>query len=165
MVPRGVSRVAVASRPKRSAARIVAGVVLGGTSGFFAGGFTGYKIERKFNLGAREIVIPALESGQIDLEVDYLATLLAFLDKEAKGSTDASATAKTLDDKLKAKGLVQYDFAPAVDQNGFVVTKDTATRLKLSKISDLTAVAKDLTFGGPPTCPNRGRPARLRPPS
>ncbi len=115
----------------------------------------GYKIERKFNLGAREVVIPAIESGQIDFEVDYLATLLAFLDKDAKGSTDASATAKTLDEKLKAKGLVQYDFAPAVDQNGIVVTKDTATRLKLSKVSDLTAVAKDLTFGGPPTCPNR----------
>lgn len=115
----------------------------------------GYKIERKFNLGAREIVIPALESGQIDFEVDYLATLLAFLDKDAKGSTDAATTAKTLDEKLKAKNLVQFDFAPAVDQNGIVVTKDTATRLNLKKVSDLTALAKDLTFGGPPTCPNR----------
>lgn len=115
----------------------------------------GYKIERKFNLGAREIVVPALESGQIDFEVDYLATLLAFLDKDAKGSTDAATTAKTLEEKLKAKSLVQFDFAPAVDQNGIVVTKDTATRLKLSKVSDLTAVAKDLTFGGPPECPNR----------
>ena len=115
----------------------------------------GYKIERKFNLGAREVVIPALESGQIDLEVDYLATLLAFLDKNAKGSTDAATTAKTLDEKLKAKNLVQFDFAPAVDQNGIVVTKDTATRLNLKKVSDLTAVAKDLTFGVPPECPNR----------
>ena len=115
----------------------------------------GYKVERKFNLGAREVVIPALESGQIDLEVDYLATLLAFLDKTAKGSTDAATTAKTLDEKLKAKNLVQFDFAPAVDQNGIVVTKDTATRLNLKKVSDLTAVAKDLTFGGPPECPNR----------
>jgi len=115
----------------------------------------GYKVERKFNLGAREVVLPALESGQIDLEVDYLATLLAFLDKSAQGSTDAAATAKTLDEKLKAKNLVQLDFAPAVDQNGIVVTKDTATRLNLKKVSDLTAVAKDLTFGGPPECPNR----------
>jgi len=115
----------------------------------------GYKVERKFNLGAREVVIPALESGQIDFEVDYLATLLAFLDKTAKGSTDAATTAKTLDEKLKAKNLVQFDFAPAVDQNGIVVTKDTATRLNLKKVSDLTAVAKDLTFGGPPECPNR----------
>ena len=115
----------------------------------------GYKIERKFNLGARDVVVPALESGQIDFEVDYLATLLAFLDKTAAGSTDAATTAKTLDEKLKAKGLVQYDFAPAVDQNGIVVTKDTATRLNLKKVSDLTSVAKDLTFGGPPECPNR----------
>ena len=115
----------------------------------------GYKIERKFNLGAREIVLPALESGQIDLEVDYLATLLSFLDKDAKGSTDAATTAKTLDDRLKARGLVQFDFAPAVDQNGIVVTKETATRLNLKKISDLTPIAKDLVFGGPPTCPNR----------
>jgi osmoprotectant transport system substrate-binding protein len=115
----------------------------------------GYKIERKFNLGAREVVVPALESGQIDLEVDYLATLLAFLDKDAKGSTDAATTAKTLEERLKAKGLVQFDFAPAVDQNGIVVTKDTATRLNLKKISDLTPIAKDLVFGGPPTCPNR----------
>ncbi len=115
----------------------------------------GYKVERRFNLGARAVVVPALESGQIDLEVDYLATLLAYLDKDAKGSTDAATTAKTLDEKLKAKSLVQFDFAPAVDQNGIVVTKDTATRLNLKKVSDLTAVAKDLTFGGPPECPSR----------
>lgn len=115
----------------------------------------GYKIERKFNLGAREIVVPALESGQIDLEVDYLATLLAFLDKTAQGSTEAATTARTLEPKLAAKSLVQLEFAPAVDQNGIVVTKETATRLNLSKVSDLTPIAKDLTFGGPPTCPAR----------
>ena len=115
----------------------------------------GYKIERKFNLGAREVVVPALESGQIDLEVDYLATLLVFLDKDAKGSTDAATTAKALEDRLKARNLVQFAFAPAVDQNGIVVTKETAARLNLKKVSDLTPLAKDLVFGGPPTCPNR----------
>ena len=115
----------------------------------------GYKIERKFNLGAREVVLPALESGQIDFEVDYLATLLAFLDKNAQGSTDAATTAKTLEDRLKAKNLVQFDFAPAVDQNGIVVTKETATRLNLKKVSDLAPLAKDLVFGGPATCPTR----------
>jgi len=41
----------------------------------------GYKVTRRFNLGNREIVEPALESGQIDLDAEYLATLLAFLDK------------------------------------------------------------------------------------
>ncbi|CAN5241690.1 hypothetical protein BH18CHL2_BH18CHL2_00450 [soil metagenome] len=117
----------------------------------------GYKVERKFNLGAREVVVPALESGQgqIDLEVDYLATLLAFVDKNAKGSTDPKQTQATLNEALKPKNLTVLDYAEAVDQNGIVVTKDTATRLNLKKISDLTPVAKDLTFGGPPECPNR----------
>ena len=35
------------------------------------------------------------------------------------------------------------------------VTKATADRLKLTKISDLTANAGDLVFGGPPECPQR----------
>ena len=43
----------------------------------------GYKVTRKFNLGNREIVQPALESGQIDLNAEYLATLLVFVDKAA----------------------------------------------------------------------------------
>ncbi|MDP9275475.1 MAG: glycine/betaine ABC transporter substrate-binding protein, partial [Chloroflexota bacterium] len=42
----------------------------------------GYAVTRKFNLGNREIVEPAIESGQIDIDAEYLATLLAFVDKD-----------------------------------------------------------------------------------
>src|SRR5712692_1637295 len=56
----------------------------------------GYTVERKFNLGNREIVEPALESGQIDVVAEYLATLLTFVDKTAKASTDPKETQKTL---------------------------------------------------------------------
>src|SRR5689334_17171303 len=42
----------------------------------------GYTIERKLNLGAREIVAPALESGQIDLYPEYLSTYVVFLTKD-----------------------------------------------------------------------------------
>ncbi|HKC91645.1 MAG TPA: glycine betaine ABC transporter substrate-binding protein, partial [Candidatus Limnocylindria bacterium] len=55
----------------------------------------GYKVTRKFNLGNREIVEPAIESGQIDVDAEYLATLLAFVDKNgtiAKPTTDPKAT-------------------------------------------------------------------------
>jgi osmoprotectant transport system substrate-binding protein len=115
----------------------------------------GYPVERKFNLGSREVVFPALTSGQIDMEADYLATLLVFVDKNAKGSTDPAQTAKTLQDALTPKGLTVLDYAPAVDQNGFVVTKATADKYKLAKLSDLPPVAANLTLGGPPECPNR----------
>ena len=115
----------------------------------------GYSVTRKFNLGNREIVFPALQSGQIDMEADYLATLLAFVDKSAKGSTDPKQTAAALQTALTPKGLTVLDYAPAVDQNGIVVTKATAEKHKLAKVSDLAPVASQLVFGGPPECPNR----------
>lgn len=115
----------------------------------------GYTVTRKFNLGAREIVFPALSSGQIDLEADYLATLLAFVNKTATGSTDPKTTSTALQKELDAKSLTVLDFAPAVDQNGFVVTKATADKYKLTKLSDVTAVGNQLVLGGPAECPAR----------
>jgi len=118
----------------------------------------GYAVTRRFNLGNREIVFPALESGQIDMEADYLATLLAFVDKNAKGSTDPKQTAAALQTALTPRGLTVLDYAPAVDQNGFVVTKATAEKYKLAKMSDLAPVAGQLVLGGPPECPSPTRP-------
>src|SRR5947209_8495308 len=120
-----------------------------------------YKVTRKFNLGNREIVQPALESGQIDIDAEYLATLLAFVDKDGKvaqPSTDPKATQAGLQKALDAKQLTVLDYAAATDQNGFVVTKATADGKSLKKISDLAPVAKDMILGGPPECPSPQRP-------
>jgi len=121
----------------------------------------GYTVTRKFNLGNREIVQPALESGQIDVDAEYLATLLAFIDKDgkiAKPTTDKKETATGLQKALDAKQLTVLDPADATDQNGFVVTKATADGKSLKKISDLAPVAKDMILGGPPECPSPQRP-------
>jgi osmoprotectant transport system substrate-binding protein len=118
----------------------------------------GYKVTRKFNLGNREIVYPAIKSGQIDVVAEYLATLLAFVDKDgkiAKPTTDKTATASGLQKALDPEGLTVLDPADATDQNGFVVTKDTASSKNVKKISDLAPVAKDMILGGPPECPQR----------
>jgi osmoprotectant transport system substrate-binding protein len=118
----------------------------------------GYKVTRKFNLGNREIVQPALQSGQIDVMAEYLATLLVFLDKDgaiAKPTTDKVATAAGLQKVLDSKQLTVLDPADATDQNGFVVTKDTAAAKNLKKISDLTPIAGTLVLGAPAECPQR----------
>jgi osmoprotectant transport system substrate-binding protein len=117
---------------------------------------SGYTIERKLNLGSREIYSAALDAGQIDLVPEYLATYVAFVTKDQKkASTDAAATFKNLQEALKAKNLTALDYAPAIDSNGFVVTKATADKFKLSKISDLAAQNGNLVLGGPPECPTR----------
>jgi osmoprotectant transport system substrate-binding protein len=118
----------------------------------------GYTVTRKFNLGNREIVEPAIESGQIDIVAEYLATLLAFVDKDgtiAKPSTDPKATQTGLQKALDPKGLTVLDYAAATDQNGFVVTQATATSKNLKKLSDLVPVAGTMILGGPPECPTR----------
>ena len=115
----------------------------------------GYKVNRQFNLGTREIVEPALESGKIDMDAEYLATLLVFVDKNAKASTDPTETSKALQTALTPKKLTVLQYAPAVDTNGFAVTKATADKSNLKKLSDLAPVASQMVLGGAPECPQR----------
>jgi osmoprotectant transport system substrate-binding protein len=102
----------------------------------------GMTVERKFQLGPREIVFPALESGEIDILAEYAATVLEYVNGSAgEASTDPVATAAKLRERLAPKGLTALDPAAATDQNGFVVTRATADKYGLSKISDLAKPA------------------------
>ena len=98
----------------------------------------GFTVERKFQLGNREIVFPALESGEIDILAEYAATALEYVNGGAgEATTDPAATVAKLKERLAAKGLTALDPAPATDQNGFVVTKATADKYGLPTLSDL----------------------------
>jgi osmoprotectant transport system substrate-binding protein len=102
----------------------------------------GYTVERKYQLGAREVVFPALEKGDIDVLVEYAATALEYVNKGAgEATTDAAATVAKLNERLLPLGLVALDPAPATDQNGFAVTSDTASKYSLTNISDLAKPA------------------------
>ena len=102
----------------------------------------GFTVERKFQLGNREIVFPALEAGEIDILAEYAATALEFVNGGAgEASTDPDATVAKLAERLAPKGLTALEPAPATDQNGFVVTKATADKYALTKLSDLAKPA------------------------
>lgn len=113
----------------------------------------GYPVARAFNLGSREVVNPALKSGEIDLLAEYTGTLLTF--EGGTPTTDSGETHAALVAALADDGLVVLAYAPAQDKNGIVVTAETAATLGLSKVSDLAAHNGTLVFGGPPECPNR----------
>jgi osmoprotectant transport system substrate-binding protein len=102
----------------------------------------GFTVNRKTNIGNREIVFPALEAGQIDLLAEYAATVLEYVNKSAgEASTDPAATVAKLRERLAPLKLTALDAAPATNQNGFVVTKATADKYKLTKLSDLAQPA------------------------
>jgi osmoprotectant transport system substrate-binding protein len=112
----------------------------------------GFDVSYK-NLGPTEVTYAALKSGDIDLYGEYQGTLLTYLKGTPTG--DAAATNAGLQDKVKADNVKASPASDALDVNGFYVTKDTATKYHLSKLSDLTAVAPQLTFGGPAECQQR----------
>jgi osmoprotectant transport system substrate-binding protein len=115
----------------------------------------GYTVERHFNLGNREVVAPALQAGQVDLYIEYLATMLRYVDRDAQPSADPQATHQALQTALQRTGLAVLAYAPAVDTNAFAVTRRTAAQYGLSKLSDLQPVADQLVLGGPPECARR----------
>jgi len=112
----------------------------------------------------REIVIPALEKGDVDVVGEYAGTLTEFLNKQVNGpnapaqaSSDLDTTMKNLDALAKKEGLSVLSPAPAANQNAFAVRKDFAAEHNLKTISDLAAYSKDnpVVVGGPPECPQR----------
>ena len=119
----------------------------------------GYTINYRDKLGNREIVEPALESGQIDLYAGYAATDLNFVDKRQgvalEAGTEAQANVEKLNARLSSKGIKALDPSAAVDQNAFAVTKAEADQNHLTKLSDVGSVASQWTLGGPPECPQR----------
>ena len=113
----------------------------------------GYPVERSLGLGSREVVKPALESGEISLVPEYTGSLGNFLG--VTPSADEQATWQAVKDAFEPEGVTLLGYAPAQDKNGFVVTGDTAASYGLGKVSDLLPVASGLVFGGPPECPER----------
>jgi osmoprotectant transport system substrate-binding protein len=116
----------------------------------------GYTINYKLLLGNREVVAPALESGQIDLYPGYAATDLEYYNHSAgEASGDVAATTTKLNSHLQPLGLTALTPSAAVDQNAFAVTSATQKKYTLSKLSDLAPIGGQLTLGAGPECPTR----------
>jgi osmoprotectant transport system substrate-binding protein len=118
----------------------------------------GVNVDTRLNLGSREVVFPALVKGDIDLLPEYNGSVLSYLDKNATQTTSDEVNT-ALAPKLDAKGLVALDQSPAEDKDGWAVTKATADKYGLAKVSDLKGKASQLVVGGPPEL--KTRPAGL----
>ena len=115
----------------------------------------GYTVERQLDLRSREISQNALEAGAIDVKPEYLSSLLLFLDRNTEASADASDVAQQTAELLQPEGLTLLTPSAAEDTNQFVANAETAQRFDLTTVSSLASVADQLTFGGPPECPQR----------
>jgi osmoprotectant transport system substrate-binding protein len=102
-------------------------------------------------LGPRELVLPALAQGVVDVVPEYLGAALASLQPPADVAMSGPAAVR----RELARALAGWPVqvlrpAPAQDQDGLVVTRATAARLCLRTVSDLGQCAPRMVLGGPP---------------
>jgi osmoprotectant transport system substrate-binding protein len=112
----------------------------------------GYTVERQFSLGQRDVYVPALVAGEVDLFPEYTGNLLQYF--------DASATQTAADDVYQAltaalpDGLSALDMSPASDQDSYNVTAEFANQNNLVSIADLAALSS-IRLGGAPELAER----------
>jgi osmoprotectant transport system substrate-binding protein len=116
---------------------------------------SGAKVTKKLQFGAREAYIPALIAGDLDVVPEFVGTLAYYFDQNANVTSDLDASVAVSRQLASAKGVTLLDPAEADSVNTFVVTKATADKYHLEKVSDLAKVTDSLTLGGPPECPSR----------
>jgi osmoprotectant transport system substrate-binding protein len=115
----------------------------------------GFRVELALDLGARELVDPALQRGLVEFVPEYAGSALDFVSGEGTASPNEAKTHAGLAAALASRNITVLSAAPAQDRNGVVVTASTARRFGLRVISDLSGLAPRLTFGGPPECRER----------
>jgi osmoprotectant transport system substrate-binding protein len=119
----------------------------------------GIPVRRELGLGPRELVLPALRQGLVDVVPEYLGSALVAVTAgqvTATGLTrDPATMRRQLSAALAPDHLLVLQPARAEDQNGLAVTRATAQRLRLRTTSDLRTHARRLTLGGPAECPRR----------
>jgi len=112
----------------------------------------GFTVERTFSLGQRDVYVPAIVAGEVDLFPEYTGNLLQFF--------VPTATETAADDVYAAlatalpEGLSALAMSPASDQDSYNVTQEFASANGLESIADLANLA-DITLGGAPELAER----------
>jgi osmoprotectant transport system substrate-binding protein len=117
----------------------------------------GYDVQTKLDLGDEHVALKALESGEIDAYPEYTGTALqSFFGKQPdelpKNPQAAFAEAKQ---GFAKRGMTAFPPTPFTSSNEVAVTKETAEKLGLKNISDLSGEAGELTLAGSPECRQR----------
>ncbi|MFE0252881.1 ABC transporter substrate-binding protein [Streptomyces sp. NPDC059010] len=113
----------------------------------------GVKVNVRPNLGTREILIPALKGGDIDLLPEYQGALLHYVAPKAT-ATEEGEMQNALTIALPS-GLQVLPYGMAEDSDAFVVTRETAEKYGLTSLADLRKQNGKLVIGAAPEVKKR----------
>ncbi|MRG61542.1 glycine/betaine ABC transporter [Agromyces sp. CFH 90414] len=105
-----------------------------------------YEVEREFRIGQREVYLPELEAGEIDLFPEYTGNLLQFWEPETEARTSDDVYAAL--EAAVPEGLRVLDQSEATDQDSYNVTKAFSDEFGVTSLDDLAGVTEPITLGG-----------------
>jgi len=108
----------------------------------------GIPTDTRLSIGSREVYMPALLDGSIDLLPEYAGATLSYLDKSATAHSPEDV-AKALKEVLP-EGISMLTPSSAQNADTLAVTEATAEKYNLKSIEDLKPHAAELVLGGPP---------------
>jgi len=103
----------------------------------------GMQVTRQYQIGQREVYLPEVLKGSIDVFPEYNGNLLQYLDKTASVTDSASVQAALT--KVLPSGLRVLTPAAASDQDTYTVTQAFSTQNGVTSLADLSKVNKKLT--------------------
>mgnify|MGYP001576351206 CR=1 FL=1 len=106
----------------------------------------GFTITRQYQIGQREVYLPELQAGKIDVFPEYSGNLLQYLDKKATASTGEEVLAAL--PAALGQGLRPLTAASATDQDSYNVTADFAKANSLTSIADLAKLNRTIKVCG-----------------
>jgi osmoprotectant transport system substrate-binding protein len=117
----------------------------------------GYDVQTKLDLGDEHVALKALESGEIDAYPEYTGTALqSFFGKQPDElPKNPHAAYEEAKQGFAKRGMTAFPPTPFTSSNEVAVTKETAEKLGLKNISDLSGEAGELTLAGSPECRQR----------
>ncbi|MCG8362893.1 MAG: quaternary ammonium transporter [Pseudanabaenales cyanobacterium] len=111
---------------------------------------SGFKVERKLNLGGTPVAQAGLISGEIDLYPEYTGTALLTVLKEPTNS-DRQQVYDTVAQGYKDRfNLIWLDPAPMNNSQALAMTQEKAQQYSIQTISDMVAKADQLTIVSTP---------------
>lgn len=105
----------------------------------------GFKIKRDYQIGQREVYLPEMEAGRIDVIPEYSGNLLQYFD-----NGNPATSPEEIETALAAvlpEGIRILASAEATDQDSYTVTRAMSEQHQLSEIGDLAKLGRTIKVG------------------
>lgn len=106
----------------------------------------GFTVDRQFRIGQREVYVPEIESGAIDVFPEYTGNLLQYYVPDTTATTSDDVYAE-LEGALP-DGLRVLEQSAATDQDSYNVTREFSEANGVTSLADLADVTTPITLGG-----------------